>query len=1111
MGLSCLRKILKANYDCPSDCLPLGTACDDNNSNTFNDVEDGACNCAGVPCPETINLDTVLNICSGTEIDLKNHFNLPENVDYEGFVKNASEVSSLYIGKAICEIIQDGGNIRIKDANGCLYKNIHVTIITYLPEIVGTITHPDNNLCKTILAIECPQNYSVHWRDDKGNTGEGLEYIGTEGTTGFVEFTVAAHEGIDFLEGTNNTCQNAIFRASYDCSIGCPPSLAEDRILTVCGNETINIIDYLEIGENERFEVGGIQLSDSGNYVFHNDSCKIIRFGFYAAVFDNNDCLIRDIGVAVTIFPTIKGEIVRTEDGYCGAMLFLECEAYYQVKWEDSEGRTGIGNQFTGLENTAGSVTFHVQRRMDETTFLPTDTACLHTTFEAEYNCIPNCPETIFEEKKILGCHGDIVNFYEALELSPNARYEVDNQPFTNIEAYELINEGADCTLDESILNLKVYDENCLTYEIKTTVIVFPNIRASIVKNSGCRISLELACPDLYDVEWTDNLGNNGLGSVYEAAPGTNGIVTFEVRLKDASFATALLDEACAYGLFKEEFACCQPAGTICDDGNEDTLSDQEDGNCNCIGIPCRMEHRGKVLDYSNLDGCGLIIELSNGEILEPAIVPEDFQLAAGQEVTFSFIELTDATTTCQAGKAVEIICIEKNCPDAGTPCTDGDLATINDVYDANCNCIGNAVPEVENLIDLRFHTRLNCEQNSYCAVLQAKAQQKSFSIGTSSIMVNYNASALEFASYQSIQFDENETCIGGIASPWDAHKFDANMPSKFSLTLMLKAAGESCPEITMEKWEDIGMICFDIMDNTASPNLKYDTTNTHFNSNDPNDGSNPLVNGQFNDIKNPEALECPEAPLENNSVTIEAKVFLQGAYLPSRGQMRDDLRKKLYLPYEEPYTEIPGLVHAGTGGGETVNPTVFADFGDNSIVDWVFMELRSAMDSTSVVATRSVLLQKDGDIVDIDGVSPVEFLVPEAHYYVTVKHRNHLGVMTAEPILLTTGAPTVIDFTNPDTPTYGNHAQTLIDGKQMLWGGNANPDKYLILAGGGLALPDRDIIFFDIFLNLWYANPDGEIKYNSVLHGYYTSDTNLDGKVKYQGPKNDIDALIFF
>ncbi|MEZ4778189.1 MAG: T9SS type A sorting domain-containing protein [Flavobacteriaceae bacterium] len=74
------------------NCPPSGTACDDNNPSTFNDVEDGNCNCLGTPCPpagtacndnnpNTINdvedgfcncQGTVVPTCSETVINFNN-------------------------------------------------------------------------------------------------------------------------------------------------------------------------------------------------------------------------------------------------------------------------------------------------------------------------------------------------------------------------------------------------------------------------------------------------------------------------------------------------------------------------------------------------------------------------------------------------------------------------------------------------------------------------------------------------------------------------------------------------------------------------------------------------------------------------------------------------------------------------------------------------------------------------------------------------------------------------------------------------------------------------------------------------------------------------------
>ncbi|MBK9336210.1 MAG: hypothetical protein IPM98_06340 [Lewinellaceae bacterium] len=59
-----------------------------------------------------------------------------------------------------------------------------------------------------------------------------------------------------------------------------------------------------------------------------------------------------------------------------------------------------------------------------------------------------------------------------------------------------------------------------------------------------------------------------------------------------------------------------------------------------------------------------------------------------------------------------------------------------------------------------------------------------------------------------------------------------------------------------------------------------------------------------------------------------------------------------------------------------------------------MFLELRDAVNPALVLATRSALLQRDGDVVDVDGVSPVVFgVVSGQDYYPTVRHRNHLGV----------------------------------------------------------------------------------------------------------------------
>ena len=71
----------------------------------------------------------------------------------------------------------------------------------------------------------------------------------------------------------------------------------------------------------------------------------------------------------------------------------------------------------------------------------------------------------------------------------------------------------------------------------------------------------------------------------------------------------------------------------------------------------CSYPYSGRVVDMTGLDGCQLMIELNNGERLEPAVLPANYQLKAGTEVELDYQQLSQASY-CMAGKVVEITCI---------------------------------------------------------------------------------------------------------------------------------------------------------------------------------------------------------------------------------------------------------------------------------------------------------------------------------------------------------------------------------------------------------------------------------------------------------------------
>lgn len=137
---------------------------------------------------------------------------------------------------------------------------------------------------------------------------------------------------------------------------------------------------------------------------------------------------------------------------------------------------------------------------------------------------------------------------------------------------------------------------------------------------------------------------------------------------------------------------------------------------------------------------------------------------------------------------------------------------------------------------------------------------------------------------------------------------------------------------------------------------------------------------------------------------------------------MQDSLRAKGYLPITTSY-----------GGTETVDVGIFDTLGNNAIVDWIKIELRDKSNSATILYTRSALLQRDGDIVETDGISPVFFNdVAFDDYFISIKHRNHLGIMSASAVTFSSTIETV-NFSN--ITTFGTDAQkNLVAGISGMW-----------------------------------------------------------------------------
>ena len=229
----------------------------------------------------------------------------------------------------------------------------------------------------------------------------------------------------------------------------------------------------------------------------------------------------------------------------------------------------------------------------------------------------------------------------------------------------------------------------------------------------------------------------------------------------------------------------------------------------------------------------------------------------------------------------------------------------------------------------------------------------------------------------------------------------------------------------------------------------------------------------------------------------VSPKVFLQGPTFAS-GLMADGLRAAGVIPTTEPYTGLSNYTHSGSGGAETIPSSILVAQApvNNSIVDWVFLQLHDGTTGT-VLATRAALIERDGDIVDVDGTNTKTNFVNFAgftggNYYVSVRHRNHLGARTAATLALSRTSTTTYDFTTATTQAFPGSVSnaplaTITTGVFGLWGGDANGNGVTRKTGGSTV---NDFSVFSTYLGA-----------SSIISNVYRrEDFNMDGTVRKTG-----------
>lgn len=226
-------------------------------------------------------------------------------------------------------------------------------------------------------------------------------------------------------------------------------------------------------------------------------------------------------------------------------------------------------------------------------------------------------------------------------------------------------------------------------------------------------------------------------------------------------------------------------------------------------------------------------------------------------------------------------------------------------------------------------------------------------------------------------------------------------------------------------------------------------------------DDANAAANSYFRNIKIYEDyngdFQCG-APL-----ALDICVNLEGAYDILEGGLTNELEAMEMLPTNQPYNQVPWNYN-----GTEVNNT-------SDVADWLLVSFRTNVATSTQVAKTAALLKTDGCIYFPDNaVLPPGFDTP---VYIVVEHRNHIGVMSPQPVSFDDNT---LSFDFRTTESYRNSTSSgqkqLINGVWCMYSGDIDPTDAGYDINGG----DKSI---------WLDT-------NGTFGEYLPADLNQDGDV---------------
>ena len=155
-------------------------------------------------------------------------------------------------------------------------------------------------------------------------------------------------------------------------------------------------------------------------------------------------------------------------------------------------------------------------------------------------------------------------------------------------------------------------------------------------------------------------------------------------------------------------------------------------------------------------------------------------------------------------------------------------------------------------------------------------------------------------------------------------------------------------------------------------------------------------------------------------------KVIIEAPF--ENGKMKTNLASSNLLPLNQPYNVSPWNIN-----DNSVITSIAANY-----VDWILIQLRD--DSTNTRYSKAAILTDVGIVLNSDG-SPFSFSsISSGQYYIVIRHRNHLDIMSAGKVQIENNVKVDYNFTDSQSKAFGPDAMAnLGNGKFAMFSGDGD------------------------------------------------------------------------